>query len=340
MREIEIKASVQDPKKIILALKKQGVLLGDPVKQRDVVYAKPNAIDGDRNENWLRIRTEDDHRSIFTLKRQVTNELDSIEHETEISDPHELTKIIEYLGFTLYSDLTKVRQKARIGDVEICLDNVEGLGIFIEAELLIADDEDSRGVHERLWKVLESLGVTRQHSVLHGYDVLMRKKHGPPEPIRDKIEWTLLFLIQNNQILLGYKKRGFSGGKLSGVGGKVAPGETAEQAAVRESQEKIGVTPTYFSKVADFDFDEWYKGRRERIHTQVFVCEEWTGDPLESDEMRPEWHACDNLPFTQMWQDYSYWLPQVTAGDRVKGTFEYDQDNTLLAHSVTLVEDA
>ena len=236
MREIEIKASVQDPKKIILALKKQGVLLGDPVKQRDVVYAKPNAIDGDRNENWLRIRTEDDHRSIFTLKRQVTNELDSIEHETEISDPHELTKIIEYLGFTLYSDLTKVRQKARIGDVEICLDNVEGLGIFIEAELLIADDEDSRGVHERLWKVLESLGVTRQHSVLHGYDVLMRKKHGPPEPIRDKIEWTLLFLIQNNPILLCDKKLGVSVVKLRCAVSKCAPVETAEQATVIDSQ--------------------------------------------------------------------------------------------------------
>ena len=58
-----------------------------------------------------------------------------------------------------------------------------------------------------------------------------------------KIQTTLLFLLKENQILLGMKKRGFGAGKYNGIGGKLEPDETVEQAMVRETQEEIGVTP-------------------------------------------------------------------------------------------------
>lgn len=42
-------------------------------------------------------------------------------------------------------------------------------------------------------------------------------------------------------VLLGLKKRGFGTGKWNGFGGKVEPGETIRQAAIREMKEEAGI---------------------------------------------------------------------------------------------------
>lgn len=44
---------------------------------------------------------------------------------------------------------------------------------------------------------------------------------------------TLVLVVQPGRVLLGLKKRGFGVGKWNGFGGKVQPGETIEDAAVR-----------------------------------------------------------------------------------------------------------
>ena len=44
---------------------------------------------------------------------------------------------------------------------------------------------------------------------------------------------TLAFIRDGDQLLLGMKKRGFGAGKWNGFGGKVDPGETILQGAVR-----------------------------------------------------------------------------------------------------------
>lgn len=338
MREIEVKAKVEDTKHVLAALSQTGVLIGEPVTQHDVVYARPGARDNDPEENWLRIRTENGTRTIFTLKRSVTGELDSIEHETEVADEDELAKIIEYLGYHLYSDLTKTRQKARIGDVEICLDKVDQLGVFVEAEKMSDNDADANTVQSELWQVLDSLGVSRQSEVTEGYDVLMRKKFGPPKAVTNEVKTVLLYLVRNNQILLAYKKEGFSEGKLNGIGGKVESSESSEEALMREAKGEVGITPTYFSKVGDLEFVLWRKGKHQKNLLEVYLCEEWDGEPHETKGAKPQWVPCDDLPFAEMWPTDQYWLPQIIAGERVKGVFEYDKSNQPTKHSVMLVD--
>jgi len=98
MREIEIKARVTDGDAIRAALIRLGATIADPVTQHDVVWGAPG-IDGgsDNTSPWLRIRSEkkkEDERHILTLKRSVTNQLDSIEHETGIDDPEQMVNII------------------------------------------------------------------------------------------------------------------------------------------------------------------------------------------------------------------------------------------------------
>lgn len=180
MREIEIKARIDTLSTIRDVLTKKGVRVSEPVTQHDVVWGVPGVTGVAANSSpWLRIRTEtkgDTVRHLFTLKRSVTNQLDSIEYETEVNNDKELEGIIRELGFTLYSDLTKTRQKANIDDIEICLDTVDGLGSFIEAEKLVEDTAEYQPVVDSLWGLLDTLGVHRESEVSEGYDVLMNKK--------------------------------------------------------------------------------------------------------------------------------------------------------------------
>jgi len=185
MREIEIKARVADKSAVIKSLNDAGIKLSKPIKQHDVVYFVPGTKDNAPDSVWLRIRTENDSKIIFTLKKQHRGDLDSIEHEVEVSDhieheaevssANELESIIKALGFTIYSDLTKTRQKAKINDIEICLDDIEDLGTFIEAERLSDLDADGKMVENELWKALESYGINRSNAVHEGYDVMHRR---------------------------------------------------------------------------------------------------------------------------------------------------------------------
>lgn len=182
MREIEIKARVADKPALLAVLKSQHVIVSDPVTHHDRVFGISGEDGGgDNSQPWLRIRTEtrgNETSHVFTLKKSVTNQMDSIEHETEVADDVELEKIILHSGFTPYSDLVKTRQKAHMGEIEICIDTVEGLGDFIEVEKLTSEDADYDGVAAELWAVLEGFGVVRADHVTDGYDVLMRRHDG------------------------------------------------------------------------------------------------------------------------------------------------------------------
>lgn len=182
MREIEIKARIGNLDSVLAAVAKQSSGVSEPVTQHDRVYGVPGVPGASKNTSpWLRIRSETKAGAtshVFTLKKSVTNQMDSIEHETEVTDDKELEKIIGHMNFIPYSDLTKTRRKAHIGDIEVCIDHIDLLGDFIELEKLSADEIDYDTVAKELWAILESLGVSQEQEVTDGYDVLMNKHLG------------------------------------------------------------------------------------------------------------------------------------------------------------------
>ena len=54
---------------------------------------------------------------------------------------------------------------------------------------------------------------------------------------RGHIHATLMFVVQGDSILLIEKKRGLGAGKINGPGGKIDPGETPEEAVMRETRD-------------------------------------------------------------------------------------------------------
>lgn len=152
------------------------------------------------------------------------------------------------------------------------------------------------------------------------------------------IRRTLLFLIKDDQILLAMKKRGFGAGRWNGVGGKIEQGETIEQALVRECQEEISVTPLAWKKVAELDFVQDATTEPWHMYVHAYLSYEWEGEPLESEEMRPQWFLVDKIPYDDMWDDDKYWLPKVLDGQLLYGEFVFDENDKMQQHVIKEVK--
>jgi len=149
---------------------------------------------------------------------------------------------------------------------------------------------------------------------------------------------TSMIIYKNGKILLGEKKRGFGMGRYVDVGGKVEPTETVRECAVRETMEEVQITPINFKKVAICTFRVFYKGEWWDMINHTFLAKNFIGVPTETDEIRPEWFAIDNIPYTKMWCDNPYWLPIVLQGQKVIAFFELDKDENLVSHNLKVVK--
>ncbi len=147
---------------------------------------------------------------------------------------------------------------------------------------------------------------------------------------------TLCILIneQSQQILLGMKKRGFAEGKYNGFGGKIKDGETTEDAAIRELYEESGirVAKEHLKKTGELTFLFPHvpadKNWNQIVH--VYLITNWSGEPVESEEMRPEVFRLSKIPYEKMWVDDQHWLPLVLQGKYVKATFVFGKEQEIV----------
>jgi mutator protein MutT len=139
---------------------------------------------------------------------------------------------------------------------------------------------------------------------------------------------TLCFLVTERKILLGMKKTGFGQGKYNGFGGKIEQGETVRQATVRELEEESGikVKEEQLELVGTLDFI--FPASPQLHHdVHIFVVRTWQGQPVETEEMKPQWFLFSDIPYSEMWQDDLYWLPKVLAGKKIRGTVLFADNN-------------
>ena len=134
---------------------------------------------------------------------------------------------------------------------------------------------------------------------------------------------TLVFVHQNERLLLIHKKRGLGAGKINGPGGRVEPGEALEACAVREVQEELLITPQNLAWAGElrFQFIDGYS-----IHVHVFRATDFEGTPSETPEAIPIWVDENRIPYEEMWEDDRVWLPRLIAGTPFAGRFIFDSD--------------
>lgn len=155
------------------------------------------------------------------------------------------------------------------------------------------------------------------------------------EAVKTKKIVTLCVIHDEERVLLGMKKRGFGEGKWNGFGGKIEPGETIEEAARREVLEESGIElqECRMRGVLEFEFED---GSPE-MEVHVFSSSSFTGEPGETDEMRPEWYAHADIPYHDMWADDIHWMPLLLAGKNFKGRFRFQGTENLIQYSLKCV---
>lgn len=139
---------------------------------------------------------------------------------------------------------------------------------------------------------------------------------------------TLCIIHQRSRVLLGMKKRGFGAGRWNGFGGKVKEGETIEESAFREIKEEVGIIPLMLEKAGVINFR--FQNKPEVLEVHIFRAGGIQGVPVETEEMRPQWFAEDEIPFHAMWPDDIYWIPLFLAGKKFRGEFLFDESGQVV----------
>jgi adenylate cyclase, class 2 len=174
VREIEVKYRIRDSEALLAALETRGVKLGPPVGQDDQAYAPSgwSYEDGRQGVPFARLRTMDGQH-VFTLKRPAENLLSCEEHETDITDRDQMHHAILAMGFQPTVRIVKVRRTAGYREMLLCVDELDGLGWFLEVERMIPGDVPGEMVQAELCRFVESLGVEAERTE-QTYDWLVR----------------------------------------------------------------------------------------------------------------------------------------------------------------------
>ncbi|WP_445474303.1 class IV adenylate cyclase [Methanococcoides methylutens] len=139
----------------------------------DVYYNAPHR-DFAETDEALRLRSVNGGTRMTYKGRK----LDSVsktreEFETPV-DGTAAKGILLSLGFFESGIVKKTRDIYRYGDITICLDSVEGLGEFVEVELVADSDIDSH--RELLFEFLESIGIKKEDSIRTSYLEMVMEK--------------------------------------------------------------------------------------------------------------------------------------------------------------------
>jgi adenylate cyclase class 2 len=183
-REIEIKFPVDEETFLRVRERLAQTAIGKPLSNQVDTYLTPkhrNFVEPEFPWEWLSVRRRGGkailcYKHWHPARERIHTHAD--EFETEIQDPDQLEKIFRALNF---GELVTVDKKREIfifkDEFEIALDDVKGLGFFVEIEAL----KDLGGVDVTRKKILEfagSIGIDTNRIDRRGYPFQLMKKKG------------------------------------------------------------------------------------------------------------------------------------------------------------------
>ena len=185
MKEVEILVQVfEDKKKVLDKLKK--FHFEGKTRVLDTYFYDPKRVnlkpkESGRLTECFRLRKKAD--KIFLAYKLDNFDRDgdwiySDEHETEVADAKAIIKIIDRLGFKTLVEINNEKSIFIDGDYEIVLEDVKGLGLFLEVERLhVKNNENVPKIKKNLWKFIQSLGFDVSKELNVGKPELMLVKN-------------------------------------------------------------------------------------------------------------------------------------------------------------------
>lgn len=145
---------------------------------------------------------------------------------------------------------------------------------------------------------------------------------------------TLCFVFRDDFLLMIEKKRGQGAGKWNVPGGKLVPGETAAEAAIRETFEETGIKPSAVERVGQLEF-HFPSGNSWDNSCEVFICREFSGSLVaENEECSAHWVRVSEIPFDRLWDSDRLWLPLVLSGERFHRAYWFDGEDKVIEEKI------
>jgi putative adenylyl cyclase cyaB len=152
---------------LLAILKDQFITPISSKRQIDTVFLLPEQVDAPivpgskimRVRDVLNPETGELQQSLMTLKVEGQAKLVSDEYEFVVSDGNAARQMLTALGWQEIVTVDKVRLESKTEDYTICIDEVAGLGLFIELEILTENDANAGDIQQQMCNFLKSLDI-------------------------------------------------------------------------------------------------------------------------------------------------------------------------------------
>jgi len=173
--EVELKFPLTESQSVVAALNRLGAVWRETITQTDGYFAHPSR-DFVATDEALRLRAVGE-RNFITYKGPKLDSTTKTRREIEIEyatggTAHQrFSSLLEAVGFHLAGEVRKQRQCGHIQwqgrEIELALDEVAGLGSFLELELLVpaAELEEAKSTLQSLAAELQ-LGASERRGYL------------------------------------------------------------------------------------------------------------------------------------------------------------------------------
>ena len=170
MIEVESKFKISGgitQRDLLAILKSQFIAPISSKRQIDTVFLLPEQVDAPitpgskimRVRDVLNPETGELQRSLMTLKVEGQTKLASNEYEFVVDDGNTARQMLTALGWQEIVTVDKVRLESKTEDYTICIDEVAGLGLFIELEVLTEDSADVKNIQQQMCNFLKNLNI-------------------------------------------------------------------------------------------------------------------------------------------------------------------------------------
>lgn len=182
MIEVEIKLPVENRQELERKLQMKGFQAGKCVKEEDIYFNSPER-DLKKRDEALRIRTvtnleTESEESVLTYKGPKLDHVSMTrkELETGVENPQMMREIFCALGYEKQYMVRKKRSYYEKEKLTACVDQVEGLGNFLELEILLTDENKREEALAEIEKLLHELGYQMSETSRTSYLSMLMKE--------------------------------------------------------------------------------------------------------------------------------------------------------------------
>lgn len=179
--EVEVKVPISDEKSIESVIIKAGGKRLNSEFQSDLYYDHP-CRSFSQTDEAIRIRTRESDNDLplptseyapieLTYKGPKVDKTTKtrLEYTSGISNFEAVTSLLHHTGFKLVATVKKHRVFFDIDGITVSIDNVEGVGTFIELELVAQSEKDMQDAKNRILSLVKQLGFDPARMVRDSY---------------------------------------------------------------------------------------------------------------------------------------------------------------------------